>query len=97
MSIESITKILLNHSEVLSKEYSVESLYLFGSHAVGDAKKKSDIDLLVEFNQEVGLFKFAQLKRFLTKILKSNVDLVTPDAVVGWMKESIDKEKIRVA
>ncbi len=97
MSVRSIQKIIKQNNKILAEEFFVKSLYLFGSVAAGKYKKNSDIDLLVEFRQDIGLFEFIQLKNYLEKILKSKVDLVTPDALVEWMKDSIEKEKIRVA
>ncbi len=49
----------------------------------GDAKTGSDIDILVEFENDakVGLLGFSRLQRTLSEILRHKVDLVTPEAL----------------
>jgi len=53
---------------------------VFGSYARGDQGEGSDIDILVEFKEPVGIL-FIHLADFLEEILESGVDLVTPDAI----------------
>lgn len=53
---------------------------MFGSYARGDQGEGSDIDILVEFKEPVGIL-FIHLADFLEEILESGVDLVTPDAI----------------
>ena len=61
------------------------------------ARKKSDVDLLVEFSRPVGLFQFARLKLYLEKVLGHEVDLVTPEALREELREDILREAIRAA
>ncbi len=42
----------------------------------GEAKKNSDIDILVEFEKSTGFFKFLKLKRYLGNLIGGKVDLV---------------------
>ena len=62
------------------KRFSVKDLYLFGSVARDEAIDGSDVDILVEFqpNAKIGLFQFARLQRYLSKLLQCNVDLEHP-------------------
>ena len=76
--------------------FGVRSIALFGSFAREEAKESSDIDMMVEFNQPVGLFEFARLKLFLEKVLGREVDLVTPEALREEMRENIMHEALRV-
>ena len=39
------------------KKYGVHSLSVFGSVARGQARKNSDVDILVDFEKPVGLFQ----------------------------------------
>jgi len=50
---------------------------LFGSHARGDAKVDSDIDLLVSFGRPVSLFQQMNVAEALTRVCGRQVDLVT--------------------
>lgn len=60
----------------LSNEYSIKSLGVFGSYVHGEQKKRSDLDLLIEFNKTPSLFTFVALQDELTKIAGIKVDLV---------------------
>jgi hypothetical protein len=80
-------------------DFQVGSLFLFGSVVRGEAGPGSDIDILVEFNNDarVGLFQFARLQAFLSEILGSRVDLVTSDALHPMLKDKIMREIVRAA
>jgi len=96
MDSETVLARIREHHDTL-KRLGVKSLALFGSAARGEAGPESDVDLLVEFSEPVGLFEFVRVKRALEKILQCDVDLVTPDALRESMKAEILAEAIRVA
>ena len=96
MKKEKILEILDHRKEELG-QFHVESLYLFGSVARGESTDDSDIDLLVDFEEPVGIFNFLRLKYFLEEMLGSSVDLVTRDALKDRLRERILKETIRAA
>lgn len=50
---------------------------LFGSVARGDDKPDSDIDLLVDFDQDSSLFDLMRMTRELEKLLGHPVDVVS--------------------
>lgn len=81
---------------VLKGRYQVETVGFFGSYARGEQKKKSDVDILVDFSQPnaIDLFEFIELKEFLSKKLGIKVDLVTKSALKPMIKEQILKETI---
>ncbi len=82
---------------VLANEFGVRSLALFGSFARQTTNRKSDVDMLVEFNRPVGLFEFARLKIYLEKKLGREVDLVTREALRPEMRDAILREALHVA
>jgi predicted nucleotidyltransferase len=91
-------KLIKKHEVQLRDQFQVKELYLFGSIVRNELKKASDIDVLVEFStQKIGLFEFVQLQDFLATLLGRPVDLVTPGAVVDWMKDQIERERVRAA
>ena len=96
MSKEKILEIL-DHRKKELKQFHVESLYLFGSVARGESTADSDIDLLVDFDEPVGIFNFLRLKYFLEEVLDRSIDLVTRDALKDRLRERILKETIRAA
>ena len=89
--------LLLKSRKRTLKKYGVRSLSVFGSVARNRVRKHSDVDLLVEFNQPVGLFEFARLQIYLEKVLGREVDLVTPQALRKELRETILREAIRAA
>ena len=86
--------ILEQYSDQLQKEYFVKQIGIFGSTVHGTQKKSSDIDVLVEFSEPVGFFKFIKLENFLKKIFKKKVDLATKGALKSLIKQDILKDVI---
>jgi uncharacterized protein len=96
MERDKILALLKNHKRQL-KKFGVRSISLFGSMARNQARKRSDIDLLVDFERPIGLFEFARLKIYLEELLGRKVDLVTPEALRKELRENILQEAIRAA
>jgi uncharacterized protein len=76
--------------------FHVASLSLFGSVARNEANANSDVDLLVEFSQPVGLFTLARLQIYLEKLLGCAIDLGTPDSIKPYMQSLVMIEAKRV-
>ncbi len=75
----------------------VRSLALFGSVARDEATPASDVDLLVEFAEPVGLFGFLRVKQHIEEVLGIDVDLVTRDALKPQLRDAILKEAVPAA
>lgn len=84
------------HKE-LRGEFFVESLSLFGSVARDEARPDSDVDLLVEFTQPVGLFTLIGLKNRLEEILGCPVDLGTRRSLKTSIGSDALEDAVRVA
>ncbi len=69
-------RILRGHLPELRERYSVKSLGVFGSYVRGEQKKRSDLDVLVEFEQAPSLFKYIDLEDHLSELVGIKVDLV---------------------
>ncbi|GAB3907309.1 hypothetical protein GCM10028803_40820 [Larkinella knui] len=52
----------------------VQRAYLVGSKARGESRPDSDIDILVELDERVDIFQFANTKIQLESLLKQDVD-----------------------
>jgi predicted nucleotidyltransferase len=96
MERDQILALLKSHRRQL-KKYGIHSLSVFGSVARGQARKNSDVDILVDFEKPVGLFEYARLKMYLEDVLGREVDLVTPEALRKELREDILREAIRAA
>lgn len=89
-----LKRILARHKMELKQKYHVKEIGIFGSYVRGDQKRKSDIDILVEFEEVPGLFKFIELEDYLTEILGIKTDLVMKDALKPYIGKHILDEVI---
>jgi predicted nucleotidyltransferase len=62
----------------------------------GEQKKRSDIDILVEFEKIPDLLQFINLERYLSKLLKKKVDLVRKEAIRPELKSVILSEVVYI-
>ena len=76
-------------------DFGISSLAVFGSVARDTAGPASDIDVLVEFKNPVGLFTFVRVQQHLESLLGCRVDLVTPEAIRPIMRDRILAEATR--
>jgi uncharacterized protein len=95
MTRQQVIEVLQAHREPL-RQLGVKKISLFGSAARGSLRADSDVDLIVEF-QPTSYRRFVELKSFLESILGRKVDLLTPGAVRGRLKEEIEKDLIDVS
>jgi predicted nucleotidyltransferase len=93
--LEGIISILSAHQTELIQR-GVKDIAIFGSIARGTASASSDVDILVEFSQPIGLFEFIRLKMLLEQWLGKKVDLVTPDALHPALRQRILNEAMYV-
>ncbi len=55
---------------------NIEAIYLFGSHAKGSQSEKSDIDIALLNNEDIGDARLYEIKTDLELALNCDVDLV---------------------
>lgn len=89
-------RILRAHLPELTARYHIKSLGIFGSYVRKDATKKSDLDLLIEFDEKahLTLFGYAHLENELTDLLGIKVDLVDKDTVKLRILENVMREVV---
>ncbi len=80
----------------LLKRNGVVQAGIFGSYARGEAKKKSDVDVLVRFKGDISLLKVIALEDEIEQKLKKKVDLVTYRSLHPLLKERILEEEVRI-
>ncbi|RLB22146.1 MAG: hypothetical protein DRG73_07380 [Deltaproteobacteria bacterium] len=54
----------------------ISAVYLFGSHALGHPRSKSDIDLGILFHKDMDAFTRISMETEISNLLKKDVDLV---------------------
>ncbi len=94
-SLEELKRIINQHKEELEEEYKVKSIAIFGSYVRNEQNAESDVDILVEFKEPVGLL-FIHLANYLEEILSVKVDLLTPEAIKPNRKKYILEKLVYV-
>jgi predicted nucleotidyltransferase len=97
MKRDDVIRLLHQEIQDLTSRYNISALSVFGSVARDEARADSDVDILVEFNQPVGLFQFIELQQRLEAVLGCKVDLGTLRSLKPRIKEQVLEEAIRVA
>ncbi|MBA7551109.1 hypothetical protein ES705_43644 [subsurface metagenome] len=76
------------------RKFGVKRIGLFGSAVRGEMEIESDIDIIVEFEEEEGE-KFSNLINlyfYLQDLLSRKIDLVTPESISPYLAPYILKE-----
>jgi predicted nucleotidyltransferase len=75
--LDQVLTTLRAHLPELRRRHGIRSLAVFGSYVRGEQKRRSDLDLLVEFDDRgLSLFDFVEIENYLSEILGVKVDLV---------------------
>jgi predicted nucleotidyltransferase len=96
MNKTKILKILTDLKGEIRQKYKAQIKGIFGSYARGEQKETSDIDILVDFEEDADLFDFTGLALFLEEKLKIHVDIIPEKSLRKEIKRSVLKEVIRV-
>ncbi|MGH8827781.1 MAG: helix-turn-helix domain-containing protein [Jiangellaceae bacterium] len=80
----------------LAHRYGVLSIKAFGSVAAGTDGPDSDLDLLVEFADDVGGFERVDFAEALEELLGVEVDMVNPSTASAEFKASIQNDLRRL-
>ncbi|MFH1160268.1 MAG: nucleotidyltransferase family protein [bacterium] len=92
---ENITNILKANKLDLLAKYHLKSIGIFGSFTREDFREDSDIDILIDYDQPLGI-EFIDLAEELEKILNRKVDLVSKNGVKPKYLEEIQKDLVYV-
>jgi uncharacterized protein len=79
--LEEITERIKEHKEELSRRYCIREIGVFGSCVRGEAKAGSDIDMLIDTEEPLDLFRFLELEERLSELTGGKVDLVSKKAL----------------
>ncbi len=64
----------------LERQYPIASMALFGSYSRNEQTEKSDIDICIDFNGDIG-WEFLDIQELLEKELNHKVDLVSKNGI----------------
>ena len=94
-TLDQILKILKDKKPDLQKRYPISELGVFGSYARGDYNEKSDIGILVDFNDRIGI-RFISLAHELEDTFKTKIDLVSRRGIKPNYLPYVEKNLIHV-
>ncbi len=72
-TLDEIKEVLKKHKDELRRLFGVKEIGIFGSYAREEQTELSDVDILVEFEREIG-WEIVDLKDYLEKLLGVKVD-----------------------
>jgi predicted nucleotidyltransferase len=77
------------------KRHSVKKAAIFGSFARGEAKARSDVDILIEYKSKAkSLFDLVDLKSDLEDTLDRKVDVITYNSIYWRIRDQILAEQV---
>ena len=80
------------------RKLGVTSLSVFGSVARDEYTQQSDIDLLIDFDRDVGLFHLFEIQHRLEEIIGvPKIDLIQKGAIHPALRQQILSEAVNVA
>ena len=94
-NFQSIRQTLTYLKPELVSKYHVRSLGLFGSVVRDDFTESSDIDILVDFTQPIGI-EFIDLADFIEDQLNKKIDLVSRNGIKEKYFQAIEGELLYV-
>ena len=93
--INEIRTVLGKHRNYLFQTYPIKSIAIFGSYAREDNTEDSDLDILVEFNDKIGV-RFIDLADEIEDIVGLKVDLVSRNGIKEGYLSAINPDLIYV-
>lgn len=94
--LQKFMDILREQRPLLSEQFNVATLEVFGSYVRQEQRKDSDLDILVTFNKTPSLLKFVHLENYLSDKLGVKVDLVMKDSLKPAIGKNILREVVPV-
>ena len=97
-TLDEIKNIILSHKNELTERYKVKNIGIFGSYVTNEQNEKSDIDILVEYNEffesKLSLLDQASLWNYLDTVIGIKTDLAFKKSLRPEIKNNILKEVV---
>ena len=94
-TLQEIKSTLNNHKQHLFRDYPIKSMAIFGSYSREEQKDDSDLDILVEFKDKIGI-RFIDLAEEIENIIGFKVDLVSKKGIKEKYLQAINSDLIYV-
>ena len=95
-SYKDYARILREQKKLLGQRFHVKEIGIFGSYVCGEQLKRSDLDILVDFEEIPDLGVFMGLADYLETILKKKVDLVRKPVIRKELREQVLNEVVYI-
>jgi uncharacterized protein len=98
MNQSTLIELLRTYDAVL-RENGATKLFVFGSRAVGTQRPDSDLDLFIDYGPEAkipNLFRLMQIEDEISEALGVPVTITTRNALHPLMRDSIERDAVRV-
>jgi len=95
-TLEEVKAILEANKDNLKEKYKIKTIGIYGSLVRGEQKRRSDIDILVDFEVTIGFFKFLEMEEYLSELVGTKVDLVSRKALKPRIGKYILQEVIQI-
>jgi predicted nucleotidyltransferase len=73
----------------IARSHGVSRVRVFGFHAVGRARRTSDVDLLITMQSDRDLLDLVEFKLDIQDLLGCNVDVVTENGLSPYLRRTI--------
>jgi predicted nucleotidyltransferase len=93
--LATIKQIIKELKPELEKKFHVSSIGVFGSVARNDYSESSDVDIIVDFSQPIGI-EFIDLAELLEEKFHEQVDLVSKKGIKPQYFSSIENDIVYV-
>lgn len=94
-SLQEVKLALSKSKPHLFSEYPIKSIAIFGSYARKEQNDKSDLDLIIEFNGNIGI-RFIDLANEIETLIGFKVDVVSRKGIKDKYYKSILPDLIYV-
>jgi len=91
---DEIEKTLREHKAELASRFHVSKIGIFGSYVRNEPRKTSDLDLIVEFSEPIGMFEFMDLEGYIEDLVGMKIDLVSAKGLKPYIGKNILSEVI---
>lgn len=94
--IDKIKKQLARLKPQLKEKFKVKEIGIFGSIVRREEKRKSDIDILVDFEEGADLFHLVGLSLFLEEKLKQKIDAIPKNSLRKEIREFVLRDLVLI-
>ena len=96
MTRQDIFTFISENRDYLRSHFHIDTIGIFGSFARGDQSEESDIDFLIEFEENTqNLYELkAELRSYLSSHLRRRVDLAHPKYLKPFVRDEILGEAV---